>query len=146
MLSNLSPRCLNVTAKCLSPQIICSAVLVTYSSIFHAAAERRPQSGTACAIHIQGPQRGSGEPGVTSSSSFSSSPGRCSPQDRPGWKELRASYSLKVDSFAQLLNMSVRQEPGSQKLYQKHSSTFIRMFPLTKRSHTVCTEIDLLGA
>lgn len=44
-----------------------------------------------------------------------------------GWKTLRASYSLNVNSrVTQLLNMRECRESGSQKSYQKHSSAFTR--------------------
>lgn len=89
------------------------------------------QSVNAGAIPLWGPQRGSGEPGATSSSSFSSSPAWQRLCWLVEWKTLRASYSLNVNSVAQLLDMRACREPGSQKWYQKHSSAFIRLFPLS---------------
>ena len=143
-LPHLSPRCFDVTAKCLSPQIICSAgcsvnVLQHLSSCSSWAPPRATQSATAWAIHIQGPQWGSGEPGVASSSSFSFFSGTTEgwAAGRSGWKVLRASYSLQVNSFAQLLDMRAPRESGSQGSNQKHSSRFIGRFPLSEQSHIV---------
>lgn len=135
-MSLLSASCLRSSA-----QLV---VLVTYFSIFHAAAERRPGRSEWHRVCFPYPGASTGLRGprcyFLQIFRFFSRTRRQRLRHWPaGWKELRASYSLrvsKVNSFAQLLDTRARQESGSQESYQKHSSTFIRLFPLSDWSHT----------
>lgn len=84
-----------------------------------------------------GPIQGSKEPGVPAFTSFSFFARTISAAllsaGMDGWMEdIKASSSLTVNLVAQLLEMRAYRESGSQKSYQKHSSTFIRLFPLSK--------------
>lgn len=142
MLPHLSPRCLNVTAKCFLPQIICSAGC-SGNTLQHPSCRSRAAHGPfGVAPRRLFPSNFlNGAPGnqpVTSPCSFSSFPGCLRPHcTLEGWKTLRFSYRLRVSSFAKLLDMRVRQDLRNHKSYQRHSSTFISLFPLSERSHMV---------
>jgi len=125
-MSLLSASCLRSSA-----QLV---VLVTLFNILHTAAEPGPSE----CQRIQGPQQGSRVPGVTSFSSFSSSPGRwrlhCWPD---GWKALGISSSLRVNWFTQMPDMRT-QDLGNEKSYQKQSFTFIILFLVRVRLGQNC--------
>lgn len=131
-MSLLSASCLRSSA-----QLV---VLVTHFNIPHAAAERHTGHSGWHRTDYSHPASSMGLQGTRCyfPCSFSSFPGCLRPHcTLEGWKTLRFSYRLRVSSFAKLLDMRVRQDWRNHKSYQRHSSTFISLFPLSERSHMV---------